>query len=343
MQPLRILFLADTHLGFDLPFRPRLKIRRRGLDFFHNFERVLNFAVDKKVDCIIHGGDLFYRSRIPKRLVEMVFEPLKKVADTGIPILIVPGNHERSVIPHSEFSMHPNIHIFTYPRTFTISIRDYRLAISGFPFIRNNISDRFPIFVGQTGWQNYKADCRLLCMHQSVAGAQVGPANYMFRGGKDVIRAQDIPSDFAAVLTGHIHRHQVLEQDLTGAPLATKVFYPGAIDRVSFTERDEAKGFLMLKLNGKSQNNGSEISWCFHHLPTRPMVTINIKPEKASKDALLKALQDRLANLPDDAIVKVAIPGEVQGGHLEVFRAQTLRKMAKPNMNISTSWSRIVY
>ncbi len=29
MTPIRILFLADTHLGFDLPQRPRIDRRRR--------------------------------------------------------------------------------------------------------------------------------------------------------------------------------------------------------------------------------------------------------------------------------------------------------------------------
>ncbi len=28
--PVRILLLADTHLGFDLPFKPRVQRRRRG-------------------------------------------------------------------------------------------------------------------------------------------------------------------------------------------------------------------------------------------------------------------------------------------------------------------------
>ncbi len=341
MEPIRILFLADTHLGFDLPFRPRIQIRRRGLDFFQNFEKVLKYAVVNKVDCIIHGGDLFYRSRIPKRLVALVFEPLKKVADTGIPILIVPGNHERSVIPHSEFSMHPNIHVFTHPRTFDLPIGDRNLAISGFPFIRHNIRDRFRTIVHQTGWQNHKADCRLLCMHQSVTGARVGPVNFMFRGGKDVIRSQDIPSAFAAVLAGHIHRHQVLVRDLSGTPLASKVFYPGAIDRVSFAEKDEAKGFLLLTLNSKGQRKDNAISYTFHRLPTRPMVTISIHPQTSSQEALFKVLQDRLARLPDDAIVKVAIPESIQGSHWEALKAQSLRKLAKPSMNITTSWSRM--
>jgi DNA-3-methyladenine glycosylase len=42
--PVRILFLADTHLGFDLPERPRVDRRRRGPDFFANFVRALEPA-----------------------------------------------------------------------------------------------------------------------------------------------------------------------------------------------------------------------------------------------------------------------------------------------------------
>jgi hypothetical protein len=37
MGLIRILLIADTHLGFDLPFRPRINQRRRGPDFFRQF------------------------------------------------------------------------------------------------------------------------------------------------------------------------------------------------------------------------------------------------------------------------------------------------------------------
>ena len=38
MGIIRILLIVDTHPGFDLPFRPRIKRRRRGPDFFANFD-----------------------------------------------------------------------------------------------------------------------------------------------------------------------------------------------------------------------------------------------------------------------------------------------------------------
>ena len=74
---MRVLFLSDTHLGFDMPFRPRIKRRRRGPDFFRNFERALAPARSGEVDCVVHGGDILYRSKVPAELVAMAFEPLK--------------------------------------------------------------------------------------------------------------------------------------------------------------------------------------------------------------------------------------------------------------------------
>jgi exonuclease SbcD len=111
MGLVRVLFLADTHLGFDLAFRPRLERRRRGPEFFANFKRALQPALNGRVDCVVHGGDLLFRSKVPARLVGMAFEPLKQVADTGTPVYLVPGNHERSAIPHRHLAEHPHIHI----------------------------------------------------------------------------------------------------------------------------------------------------------------------------------------------------------------------------------------
>ena len=227
MGIVRVLFLADTHLGFDLPFRPRIQRRRRGYDFFDNFETALKPALMGKVDCVVHGGDIFYRSKVPARLVEMVFEPLKQAADAGVPVYLVPGNHERSAIPHGYLAAHPLIHIFDRPRTFTFQKAGRVMALAGFPFQRAAIRKELFSLLDQTGWHRTKADCYILCIHQSVDGATVGPANYMFRYAHDVVKSSDVPSRFAAVLAGHIHRFQVLTKDLRGSPLPSSIFHPG--------------------------------------------------------------------------------------------------------------------
>jgi len=55
----------------------------------------------------------------------------------------------------------------------------------------------------------------------------------------------DVPSDFAAVLAGHIHRRQTLTRDLRGRALGAPVIYPGSIERTSFAERNEDKGYVI--------------------------------------------------------------------------------------------------
>ena len=82
---IRILLLADTHLGFDLPFHSRVERRRRGHDFFANTARALEPALRGEVDLVVHGGDLFYRTRVPPALVELALAPLLRVAEAGCP------------------------------------------------------------------------------------------------------------------------------------------------------------------------------------------------------------------------------------------------------------------
>ncbi len=59
----------------------------------------------------------------------------------------------------------------------------------------------------------------------------------MFRTAADVIRHKDMPEKIDAVLSGHIHRHQVLIRDLENRTLRTPVLYSGSIERTSFAER----------------------------------------------------------------------------------------------------------
>jgi exonuclease SbcD len=265
----RILLLADTHLGFDLPVRPRIERRRRGHDFLANYARALQPALAGDVDLVIHGGDVFNRSRPVPSLAHQAFEPLIRVADAGVPVFIVPGNHERGRLPHLRFAKHARIHVFDAPRTFVAEVAGARVALSGFPSERDTVRARFTHLLGETGWRDTAADVRLLCLHQCVEGARVGPGNYTFTAAPDVIRGADIPGGFAAVLSGHIHRHQVLTHDLRGRALAAPVLYPGSIERTSIAEADEDKGFLLVDV---ARDDAARVDWRFNTLPARPLV-----------------------------------------------------------------------
>jgi len=330
----RILLIADTHLGFDLPFRPRIKRRRRGPDFFSNFDLALEPALRNEADIVVHAGDLFFRSRVPTTLVQMAMAPLVRVADEGIPVLVVPGNHERSRLPLHLWAVHPNIHIFDKPRTFQFDIGGLNAAFAGFPFVRKVRHD-FTSLVERSGCQSVEADVRLLCMHQTVEGAQVGTVDYTFRSGPDVIRGRDIPTGFAVILGGHIHRNQVLRQDLGGRELAAPVVYPGSIERTSFAERNETKHYALVDVTKSDREGGDLVKVNYVPLPARPMVNLIVDAEGMEAGQLRKQLRQRLSKLDPDSVVRVQVRGELPEACRKVMSAPQLRALVPSSMNIS--------
>src|ERR1044071_912406 len=110
-REIRILLLADTHRGFDLPASPRVDRRRRGHDFLANYALALEPAMSGEVDLVVHAGDVFDRSSVASSVAYQAFEPLRRIAQRGVPVFIVPGNHERSRLPHRRFLSHPNVNV----------------------------------------------------------------------------------------------------------------------------------------------------------------------------------------------------------------------------------------
>jgi DNA repair exonuclease SbcCD nuclease subunit len=328
---IRILFVADSHLGFDLPMRARVERRRRGHDFFANYRAALEPAFAGEVDLVVHGGDVFDRPTVHPTIAYQALEPLTQIADLGVPVFIVPGNHERSRIPHARFASHPRVHVFDRPRTFVAEILGDRIALSGFPYERRGVRSRFTELLAETRWNESTAAHRLVCMHHCVEGATVGPGNFTFTTAADVIRARDVPSAFAAVLSGHIHRHQVLTRDLNGHSLAAPVLYPGSVERTSVAEIGEPKGFLIVRLG-----NDSEVDWDFRRLPARPMVREELEAEQ-SATALESKIADIVARAPRDAVVSIRVSGMLTRAQWSVVSPVRLRAIAPETMNIEVT------
>jgi exonuclease SbcD len=343
---LRVLLLADTHLGLDLPVRPRIDRRRRGPDFFANTARALQPALRGEVDLVVHGGDLLFRSRVPPDLVQRAMAPLFEVADAGVPVYLVPGNHERGRIPYPLLARHPLVFIFDRPCTFERRFGDLLVSLSGWPHQRCVAGEHFQRLLDDSAALRSAASIRLLCLHQAVQGARVGVQNYQFRTGQDVIAPRRIPSGVAALLSGHIHRFQVLMADLDGRPLAAPVLYPGAVERTSFAERDEPKGYMILEL--EPGDHGGELKrWTFQELPTRPMVSVELSHHMLRSALLKRQLRQRLASLDPDAVVALRCqpPEGLQSGRplgwdqlpstaRAVLSSASLRAIAPPTMNV---------
>lgn len=328
----RVLFVSDTHLGFDLPARPRVERRRRGPDFFANFERALAPALRGEADLVVHGGDLLYRSRVPAELVHRALQPLLRVAEAGVPVLLVPGNHERSVLPRPLFALHPRLHVFRAPGTVVVERAGLRVAVAGLPYVRD-VRASFLAQLAATRYRDSPADARVLVLHHCVEGATCGPPpGFTFRDGPDVVRVRDLPGDVAVVLCGHVHRHQVLRRDLAGRPLPAPVVYAGSVERTSFAERHETKGYVVATIAAGSAG-GRLVGLEFHPLPARPMRVHEIQAEGAG--ALEGQVRAAIASAPEHALLQLRVPPALLGG--ELLRAARLRALAPPTMEVTVA------
>jgi exonuclease SbcD len=314
--------------------RPNSMPTPSGEDFYANYERALAPAYGGEVDLVVHGGDVFYRSRVPASIVEMAMAPLVRVAELGLPVFIVPGNHERSRLPLHLWSAHPNIHIFDAPETFLITVRGIPIALSGFPFARS-VRDVFGALTEQTQYREHRADIRLLCIHQTVEGAQVGPSDYTFRWGSDVIRGRDIPDDFDAVLCGHIHRAQLLTRDLANTPLPAPVIYAGSIERTSFAERDEIKSYAICSFSTSLYRGRRMVDASFVSLPARPMVHLAIEHPDPTGRSLIEQIKQRIRKLEPNSVVRIQVNGALSPRDQELLSAANLRSLAPDTMNVS--------
>ncbi|WP_374713305.1 DNA repair exonuclease, partial [Symbiobacterium terraclitae] len=105
---IRILHLADLHLGWRPAFMPRDRAeeRRRRRDTL--LERAVDLALDRRngIDMVVIAGDLFETHRPEEPLVAAVMGQLRRLEQGGVPVVTVPGNHDEITYPNSVYQNH---------------------------------------------------------------------------------------------------------------------------------------------------------------------------------------------------------------------------------------------
>ncbi len=112
--------------------------------------------------------------------------------------------------------------------------------------------------------------------------------------------------------------------------------YAGSIERTSFAERNEAKGFYDLAFAPDNAGRWRLHRTEFVELPTRPMVDLEVDPG-VGREGLHAHLRDRAASIHGDAVVRLTAGGELDPSVRAALTATFLRSAFPRSMNVQVS------
>ena len=252
---MNILHFSDTHLGFqafDVVNDDGVNAREQ--DVYHAFQHTIERILERRPDAVLHTGDFFHRPSPSNRALTFGLEQLRRLADAGIPLYVIAGNHETPKTVYTSpilraFNTLPNIHPFFGERWESARLGD--LVVHGLPHINDtrlllNELDRLEPVPGAFN---------ILMLHTSLGkrflmeeyGEQVFPEAFV-----------DKLSAFSYLALGHWHNFQQIDRH-------PNAWHSGSVERLSDTEIGSEKGFIALDI----QPDGSS-SVQFETIPTRP-------------------------------------------------------------------------
>ncbi len=246
---MKIIHVADTHLGFSA-YRKVTKdgVNQREADIYQSFEHIIDYAIQKHADLVLHAGDLFDTVRPTNRAITVALQQILRLSHHKIPLVIIAGNHEQPKLQETGhiFSVFDHIdHVYPiYRETYQklhFTINNETLYIHALPQI--NTGDKF-----QSQLQNIsiekEADYNILLAHGSIQGIKAFSMNEF---NELLIPNTFLSSFFDYVALGHYHKY---------SKITKTAYYAGSIEALTFADAGEKKGFIEIIAENHSMTIG---------------------------------------------------------------------------------------
>ena len=243
-QPVKLIFMTDPHY-----IAPELndggaafqKLMSNGDGkYLYKIEEITEAFVQKcletKPDAVLLGGDLTFNGA--KISHEALIEKLRRIEEAGIPVLVIPGNHDLGAYYDARFEgEHYAIVESTKPDTFREAYADFGLnealmtcedSFSYVYEIRDDLwvlavdtnsnqvgflSEKTLAFVREAQQEAERRKARLLVMtHQTLLSHQVFIPGMRIENAAELLDILD-PEDVILCLCGHMHIQHVSRED----------------------------------------------------------------------------------------------------------------------------------
>ena len=333
---MKLLHFADLHIGVENYGRPDpdTGLSTRLLDFLATFDELVDFAIDTPVDAVLFAGDA-YKSRDPSQTHQREFASrIARLANQGIPVLLVVGNHDLSTIPGraTTVEIFPTLGIekvFVADRIATtlLPTRAGPLQVVSLPWVRRSaflardetrnltldhitrlLEERLTSLLGLEFQRLDPSIPAVLVGHVTARGASVGSERSMMLGRDHTLNISDLANpllDYVAL--GHIHKHQTLSEN-------PKVAYAGSLQRVDFSEEDEPKGFCVIDIDPDRPQGTRLVGFHHHPVQARPFLTIDVQVRPHDEEPTDRVLRAIAGKYIDGTIVRlrIEIPEELE-------------------------------
>jgi len=336
---MKILHFADLHLGVENYGRldPSTGLSSRLGDFLKAFDYLVDYALENKVDLVLFCGDA-YRSREPTQTQQREFaKRINRLATNGIPVFILIGNHDLPNAVGRATSTEifdtlavKNVHVSNRPEVYTIPTNSGQVQIVSLPWLRRSalltkeetknltferINEKMQqILTDVIAAKAEELDLELpsiLAAHVWVAGSKVGSEGSMTIGQEHVLMLSNVAHPaFDYIALGHIHRHQVLNQN-------PPVVYAGSLERLDFGEADDEKGFYLVEIGDREGAGKRAVSFDFHPVAGRRFLTISVDVDPVDAEptaTVLKTIAEKGDEVKDAVVrLSISLPAEVEG------------------------------
>ena len=297
-----IIHTADIHIGVENYSRPDPKTRTssRLQDFLRSLDELVDYSIDNEADLVLICGDV-YKSRNPTQTHQREFiKRISRLAREGIKVFLLAGNHDSPNVPGPATTLDifptldiENVQIANELNTQIVQTRNGSIQIISLPWIRkgdfmslekyNQLSnEKFNSAIEEKLIEDLDKEIAnldssmpsILASHVSVDLAKTSSEKSMTLG-KDYL----LPTNFLAnpkldyVALGHIHRHQILNDD-------PPVVYSGSLERIDFGEEKDSKGFCVIDISTSTDKKNRLNSYKFVEVNARRFKTIQIKIEE---------------------------------------------------------------
>ncbi|GIV57333.1 MAG: nuclease SbcCD subunit D [Rhodothermaceae bacterium] len=323
---MKILHTADIHLGSNTYGRidPETGLNTRLLDFKRSFDFMVERALEEDIDLFLFCGDA-YRTADPTPTQQRTFaECLRPVAERGIPIVMIVGNHDHPVAFGKASALdifsflQGEVHVIRQPDRRTIQTKSGPVQLLALPWpirsmllsreehrkkspaeIRAFIEEKYLEYLDLMTTDLDPAVPTVLAAHLTVQGAELAGSERtsLIEHEPKFTAGQLARPGIDYVALGHIHRPQ--DRNEGHHP---PVVYCGSIERISFKEWEDRKGFVLVDI--ETTPEGKRTTYRFVETPARPFVHVHVDARGATDptEHILAALARHDLT---DAIVRV--------------------------------------